>query len=264
MRFNFGFFLLFSLCFNFFNSYSQVNGVVKDGNSGELLVGARVEVMGGQRTASNVNGEFTLSVSKFPAWIKCSIAGYMSDSIQVRKAQEISFELFEQVIEMRAVVVSAGRRNQNIEDVSVSMEIITPELINNKGYSNLEQVVDQSPGVYAMDGQVSIRGGGGFAYGAGSRVLLLWNGIPMMSPDVGDAKWNSIPMEQASQIEIMKGASSVLYGSGALNGVISLSEKEPGPKGIFKAKIQSGIYDNPRRKSMRWWNKSLTFHLADL
>ena len=115
-----------------------------------------------------------------------------------------------------------------------------------------------------MDGQVSIRGGGGFAYGAGSRVLLLWNGIPMMSPDVGDAKWNAIPMEQASQIEIMKGASSVLYGSGALNGVISLSEKEPGPKGNLKAKIQSGIYDNPRRSSMKWWDKNPTFHLADL
>jgi iron complex outermembrane receptor protein len=223
-----------------------------------------VEVIGGQRTASDVNGNFILAVDEYPAWVKCSISGYMPDSIKINKPKTLNFELFEQVLEIRTVVVSAGRRNQNIEDVSVSMEIITPELINNKGYSNLEQVVDQSPGVYAMDGQVSIRGGGGFAYGAGSRVLLLWNGIPMMSPDVGDAKWNSIPMEQASQIEIMKGASSVLYGSGALNGVISLSEKEPGPKGTFKAKIQSGIYDNPRRKSMRWWNKNPTFHLADL
>tara|TARA_B100001287_G_scaffold275545_1_gene283404 strand:- start:18069 stop:20354 length:2286 start_codon:yes stop_codon:yes gene_type:complete len=242
-----------------------VTGTVKDGNSGELLVGARVEVMGGDlRTASDLNGEFELPLNQYPVWIKCSISGYMLDSIQVKKAQVIAFELFEQVLEIRTVVVSAGRRNQNIEDVSVSMEIITPELINNKGYSNLEQVVDQSPGVYAMDGQVSIRGGGGYAYGAGSRVLLLWNGIPMMSPDVGDAKWNSIPMEQTSQIEIMKGASSVLYGSGALNGVIALREKEPGPKGTLKAKIQSGIYDNPRRSSMKWWDKNPTFHLADL
>ncbi len=242
-----------------------MTGTVKDGNSGELLVGARVEVMGGDlRTASDLNGEFELPLNQYPVWIKCSISGYMLDSIQVKKAQVIAFELFEQVLEIRTVVVSAGRRNQNIEDVSVSMEIITPELINNKGYSNLEQVVDQSPGVYAMDGQVSIRGGGGYAYGAGSRVLLLWNGIPMMSPDVGDAKWNSIPMEQTSQIEIMKGASSVLYGSGALNGVIALREKEPGPKGTLKAKIQSGIYDNPRRSSMKWWDKNPTFHLADL
>jgi iron complex outermembrane receptor protein len=144
------------------------------------------------------------------------------------------------------------------------MEIIKPELINNKGFSNLEQAVDQSPGVYAMDGQVSIRGGGGFAYGAGSRVALLWNGVPIMSPDLGDAKWNAIPMEQTSQIEILKGASSVLYGSGALNGIIALTEKEPSPKGNFSAKVQSGVYGNPRRKSMQWWDKNPTFHLADV
>ena len=166
--------------------------------------------------------------------------------------------------EISDVVVTASRRNQNIEDVPISMEIIKPELINNKGFSNLEQAVDQSPGVYAMDGQVSIRGGGGFAYGAGSRVALLWNGVPMMSPDVGDAKWNAIPMEQAAQIEILKGASSVLYGSGALNGIIALTEKEPSPKGNFSAKVQSGVYGNPRRKSMQWWDKNPTFHLADV
>ena len=107
-----------------------------------------------------------------------------------------------------------------------------PALIANKGFTNLEQAVNQSPGVFTMDGQVSIRGGGGYAYGAGSRVMLLWNGIPMLSPDVGDVKWNAVPMEQASQIEILKGASSVLYGSGALNGIIALTEKEASKRKI--------------------------------
>jgi iron complex outermembrane receptor protein len=62
-------------------------------------------------------------------------------------------------------------------------------------------------------------------------------------------------MEQASQVEVMKGASSVLYGSGALNGVISLQEKEPSPKAETKIKLQYGVYDSPRRESMRWWGK---------
>ena len=258
--------ILFLSCFNllFFTSHSQVTGTIKDGNNGEELYGVRVEIQGGQKALSDVSGKFTLNPTTYPVWIKASLMGYMSDSLMVSGPQTLDFLLFEQVLEIKTVVVSAGRRNQDIEDISVSMEILKPELINNKGYANLEQAVDQSPGVYAMDGQVSIRGGGGYAYGAGSRVLLLWNGIPMMSPDIGDAKWNAIPMEQASQIEIMKGASSVLYGSGALNGVISLTEKEPNPKGELKAKIQSGIYDNPRRSSMKWWDKNPTFHLADL
>ncbi len=264
MRFHILFLLICSFNFIFFSNYSQVSGVVKDGHDDEQLYGVRVEIMGGKKTSTDVSGNYTLTPKSYPVWIKASLIGYMPDSVLVDAPKTVNFSLFEQVLEIKTVVVSAGRRNQNIEDISVSMEILKPELINNKGYSNLEQAVDQSPGVYAMDGQVSIRGGGGYAYGAGSRVLLLWNGIPMLSPDIGDAKWNSIPMEQASQIEIMKGASSVLYGSGALNGVIALTEKEPGPKGNFKAKIQSGIYNNPKRLSMKWWDKNPTFHLADL
>ena len=255
----FSIFLLFS-----FVNFAQIKGLVQDGTNKEALVGAKITLSNGQKAITNPLGNFELKPTVYPVLMKISMMGYISDSIKIFKDTTITFNLFSQVQEIKTVVVTAGRRNQDIEDVAVSMEIIRPELVNNKGLASLEQAVDQSPGVYSMDGQVSIRGGGGYAYGAGSRVMLVWNGVPMLAPDLGDAKWNSVPMEQASQIEILKGASSVLYGSGALNGIIAVTEKEPGPKGELKAKIQSGIYDDPRRKSMIWWDKNPTFHLADL
>ena len=235
-----------------------------DASNGDPIIGARIVLSSGQKSITSNSGEFILSNVKYPNSLVVSMMGFISETIKLSKDTLLTINLKTQVQEISDVVVTASRRNQNIEDVPISMEIIKPELINNKGFSNLEQAVDQSPGVYAMDGQVSIRGGGGFAYGAGSRVALLWNGVPMMSPDLGDAKWNAIPMEQTSQIEILKGASSVLYGSGALNGIIALTEKEPSPKGNFSAKVQSGVYGNPRRKSMQWWDKNPTFHLADV
>lgn len=164
----------------------------------------------------------------------------------------------------KGVVVSAARFEKNIEQVNISMEVLRPELIANKGFSNLEQAVGQSPGVFTMDGQVSIRGGGGYAYGAGSRVLLVWNGVPMLSPDIGDVKWNAIPMEHAAQIEIIKGASSVLFGSGALNGIIAMNEKEAPLDGALSVKVQSGIYGSPKRTSMKWWGAPPTFELIDV
>lgn len=255
----FSIFLLFS-----FVNFAQIKGLVQDGTNKEALVGAKITLSSGQKAITNPLGNFELKPTAYPVLMKISMMGYISDSIKIFKDTTITFNLFSQVQEIKTVVVTAGRRNQDIEDVAVSMEIIRPELVNNKGLASLEQAVDQSPGVYSMDGQVSIRGGGGYAYGAGSRVMLVWNGVPMLAPDLGDAKWNSVPMEQASQIEILKGASSVLYGSGALNGIIAVTEKEPGPKGELKAKIQSGIYDDPRRKSMIWWDKNPTFHLADI
>ena len=244
--------------------FSQTKGIVLDASNGDPIIGARIVLSSGQKSITSNTGEFILSNVKYPNLLVVSMMGFISETVKLSKDTLLTINLKTQVQEISDVVVTASRRNQNIEDVPISMEIIKPELINNKGFSNLEQAVDQSPGVYAMDGQVSIRGGGGFAYGAGSRVALLWNGVPMMSPDVGDAKWNAIPMEQAAQIEILKGASSVLYGSGALNGIIALTEKEPSPKGNFSAKVQSGVYGNPRRKSMQWWDKNPTFHLADV
>ena len=244
--------------------FSQTKGIVLDASNGDPIIGARIVLSSGQKSITSNSGEFILSNVKYPNSLVVSMMGFISETVKLSKDTLLTINLKTQVQEVSTVVVTASRRNQNIEDVPISMEIIKPELINNKGFSNLEQAVDQSPGVYAMDGQVSIRGGGGFAYGAGSRVALLWNGVPMMSPDLGDAKWNAIPMEQTSQIEILKGASSVLYGSGALNGIIALTEKEPSPKGNFSAKVQSGVYGNPRRKSMQWWDKNPTFHLADV
>ena len=244
--------------------FSQTKGIVLDASNGDPIIGARIVLSSGQKSITSNTGEFILSNVKYPNSLVVSMMGFISETVKLSKDTLLTINLKTQVQEISDVVVTASRRNQNIEDVPISMEIIKPELINNKGFSNLEQAVDQSPGVYAMDGQVSIRGGGGFAYGAGSRVALLWNGVPMMSPDLGDAKWNAIPMEQTSQIEILKGASSVLYGSGALNGIIALTEKEPSPKGNFSAKVQSGVYGNPRRKSMQWWDKNPTFHLADV
>ena len=238
---------------------AQVKGTVVDRLSNTPLIGAKLIAADGNKTLSDYEGKFELGCKTFPVKIIVSLLQYISDTVIVEKPGEITIKLREPEKDLDMVVVSAGRRKQAIEEVPVSMEIIKPQLIDNKGITDLEQAVDQAPGVFTMDGQVSIRGGSGFAYGAGSRVLLLWNGMPLLSGYAGDTQWNAIPMEQASQIEVMKGASSVLYGSGALNGVIALSEKEPGLKPETKAKVMSGFYDNPSRASLKWWSKAPMF-----
>ncbi len=242
---------------------SQVTGVVEDGETKEPIFGAKIMSSTGEKVLSDFDGSYSITPSSYPATLIIVAQSYVSDTTSVDGPGELNIKMKPPVLEIKNIVVSAGRRDQEIEDVAISMEIIRPELFDNKGLANLEEAVDQSPGVYAMDGQVSIRGGSGFAYGAGSRVLLLWNGMPLLSGDAGDTKWNAVPLEAASQIEIMKGASSVLYGSGALNGLISISEREPTLKGETRFKVQSGIYGNPRRESLKWWTRSPMFQQAE-
>ncbi len=246
-----------------FSIFSQVDGIVTDVATKEPIFGAKIVASSGQKTLSDLDGKFNLTVSEFPVNVIVTAQGYFNDTLTIAERGTLNVQLNSEVQEIKTVVVTAGRRDQDIENVAISMEIIRPELVDNKCLVDLEQAVNQSPGVFAMDGQVSIRGGSGFAYGAGSRVLLLWNGIPIISGDAGDAKFNTIPLENASQIEVIKGASSVLYGSGALNGIVSLSEREPSTKGELRAKVQAGIYDNPRRESLRWWSKNPMFYQAE-
>ncbi len=246
-----------------FLSFSQVNGKVQNTESKEPIVGAKIIASNGEKVLSDSDGKFGLLATEFPITLITSMISFENDTTIIEASGDIIISLGSPITNIGTVVVSAGRRTQKIEEVPISMEIIKTTMIDNKGITDLEQAVDQSPGVYAMDGQVSIRGGSGFSYGAGSRVLLLWNGVPMLSGDAGDTKWNSIPMEQTSQIEIMKGASSVLYGSGALNGIISLTEREPGPKADTRIKLMSGVYGNPKRETLKWWSTNPMFYQVE-
>lgn len=247
--------LIILLCSLSSTLFSQVTGKVIDAKTKEPLTGVKISVSDGSLMKSNGEGKFIINAKSYPITIVSSLIQFLNDTTKVNGPGEITIALSEPVTNFQTVVISAGKRKQAVEEVPVSMEIIKPQLIDNKGITDLEQAVDQTPGVFTMDGQVSIRGGSGFAYGTGSRVLLLWNGMPLLSGYAGDTQWNAIPMEQADQVEVMKGASSVLYGSGALNGVISLVEKEPKSDPEMKLKIQTGIYDNPRRESLKWWGK---------
>ena len=248
--------LVLSILFTSLNFQSQVSGKVIDGKSKEPISGAKVVSSDGIKLFSGADGQFTLNPKSFPITVVTSMIQFVNDTLVIAGPGEVKITLKEPIKDFQTVVISAGKRKQTVEEIPVSMEIIKPQLIDNKGITDLEQAVDQTPGVFTMDGQVSIRGGSGFAYGTGSRVLLLWNGMPLLSGYAGDTQWNAIPMEQASQIEVMKGASSVLYGSGALNGVIALSEKMPEPERETKIKVQYGFYDNPRRQSLKWWSRT--------
>ncbi|MEY4894172.1 MAG: hypothetical protein RL751_985, partial [Bacteroidota bacterium] len=247
--------LILFLLFGTASSWAQLLQIeVVDAQTNARLEESFALVKGSAPIKSN-NGIITIPQRALPYELIIKATFYIPDTIQINQAQTTTLKvaLQGQVQEQKNVVVSAGKRRQAIEEIPVSMEILRPQLIDNKGITDLEQAVDQTPGVYTMDGQVSIRGGSGFAYGTGSRVLLLWNGMPLLSGYAGDTQWNAIPMEQASQVEVMKGAASVLYGSGALNGVIALAEKEPTLTPVTRVKVQYGLYGAPRRSSLQWW-----------
>jgi hypothetical protein len=117
-------------------------------------------------------------------------------------------------------LVTASRYEQSVKRMMVSTEIIKPYLIQGKNTTMMDKLLDQVPSVNVVDGQVNIRSGSGWTYGAGSRVMVLVDDMPFLTGDAGNVKWNFVPIENVKQVEVVKGASSVLYGSSALSGIV--------------------------------------------
>src|SRR5690606_30947478 len=112
------------------------------------------------------------------------------------------------------------------------------------------------PGVDIIDGQANIRGGSGYSYGAGSRVLILLDDIPALQADAGTTNWNDFPIENIARIEILKGASSVLYGSSALNGIINVLTGYPTDKPETKAVLYYTHFMDPADPAKKWWTRA--------
>ena len=151
------------------------------------------------------------------------------------------------------VVIGSSRYLQALELQTLSIDVIKSTELIQRITPDLAKAVERLPGLTIIDGQASIRGGSGYAFGAGTRVLLIVDNQPLITADRNDIKWNYVPLELAEQIEVVKGASSVQYGSAALNGVIHVRTAYPGKDPETFVSTFGTTYDKPRDASMAWW-----------
>ncbi|MDD3876484.1 MAG: TonB-dependent receptor [Bacteroidales bacterium] len=258
MKRAFTLFILSLFPFILFSQTAKISGIVSDKKTRETLVGANIILDSSRGVATNENGIYSIEVEPGEHVIEYKFIGYKSEfkTVRLRAYEEltVNIRLEDESKVLDEVVVSAGRFEQKISDVTVSMEIIRATMIENTNTQSIETVVQQVPGIMIMDDQASIRGGSSYSFGAGSRVLLLVDDMPMLSGAMGDIKWNFAPVENIEQIEVMKGASSALYGSSALNGVIHIRTKYPKAQPETKLMFSSGIYMDPKRKEIANWD----------
>jgi len=245
-----------------------VKGTVRSAN-GELLPGVSIVADSLNGVTTGTDGSFSLLLTPAAHTLVFRLLGFKEltrkISLEGKSSDSLAVVLTESTRELGVVVVTAGRHEQKIEDVTVSMEVIKPSLVENTNATTMESVVDQVPGVNVIDGQANIRGGAGWSYGAGSRVLVLVDDMPQLSADAADAKWTFIPTENLEQIEVIKGASSALFGSSALNGVINFRTAYPRDTPQTKVGVYSGIYDKPilnygdTSYNLKWWGTTPQF-----
>jgi len=206
-------------------------------------------------------GNFCLVIDRGVHRVRSEFIGYekFEKELVVQAKETIELRLSPAENLLNLMVVSGTKYIKPIEKLTVSMEVIRGADLTRKITPNLSDAIERLPGVNILDGQASIRGGSSYAYGAGSRVLLVVDDMPLMTSDRNDIKWNFVPLELVDQVEVTKGASSVSYGASALNGVIQVRTLYPEGKTRTKASTFHMVYAQPAGEASKWWGKSTPY-----
>lgn len=260
-------FLLVVTTFNtsvFAQATGTITGIIADSITEESLLGVNVRAGTFAGTSDYIDGKYTLELPEGDHSIQFSYLGYAtktkSVTIQAGKTVVLNIQLGEEATMLETATVTTSKFAKSLGEVTVSLSVISPDLIENTNASAVNEVLDKVPGVNTMGDQVTIRGGSGFAQGTGSRVLILMDDLPVMQADAGLPNWGDLPTENIAQMEVLKGAASALYGSSAMNGVINIRTAYPVTKPLTKVSLFGTLYGDPADQKNKWWTaKNMPF-----
>jgi iron complex outermembrane receptor protein len=247
-----------------------LRGRVVDKTDGEGVIGASVVIPGTNiGTSTDINGNYVLrNVPASASKVTVSIVGYapITQPVKVGEGQTatMNFSLGQTTIMASEVVVGAALYKQDRLDIPVTTNVISKEKIKQEPNPTLDKAIEAVPGVLMTRAggqtasQVQIRGsntyqGGGIA----TRANAFYDGFPINAPQSGEIVWQTVNMNAADRVEVLKGAAATLYGSGAMGGVVSvtghLTDKEE-----FLAGSSIGFYDATPRGDLSNYRKGYT------
>ncbi len=243
-----------------FNASSQkvkLSGVVIDSLNKFPLPFATVQA-GSIGTITDLEGKFELSLEAGSYQIEISYVGFELKSVPVELNgdEKQSLTVYLNISEnlLKTATVTGSRYEKILAESVVSIEVLKKWFLENSNITNVEEVFSKIPGVQMLDGQPNIRGGAGWSYNAGNRVMLLIDDIPALQPDAGRAQWTDIPVENIAQIEVIKGAGSTLYGSAAMNGVINVRTAYATSQPETHLSLFHTRYDGYADKRKNWYS----------
>jgi outer membrane receptor protein involved in Fe transport len=209
----------------------RISGSVSD-STGAAVPRASVEFDSGGttvRTTTDVAGNFTVLSTQSHGTLSISSPGFSTARVEVPTATNGPLQIrLEPASVIERILVTED--DERIPSTPASQFAVSQREIDLSGALTIDDVLRQVPGfsLFRRSGGlsanptsqgVSLRGIG--ANGA-SRALVLLDGVPLNSPFGGWVYWNRLPRVNIESMQVYNGATSDLYGSGALGGVINI------------------------------------------
>lgn len=264
---------IFNLLFlvTLFSQNATLKGKVTDQNKeGVYATNVVIDAAKGWATQTDFDGNYTLSVPAGKYYVLFSFIGKKQNIKEVTlvagETKTLNTTMEDAEEEIGIVTVTGGKYEKKFGEEIVSMEVLAPSIIENN-VAQAEEALNKVPGYTQLGESPSIRGGSGWSATASSRVLFLVDGVPQLSPENGGVFMETLPLENIQQVEVIKGASSALYGSSALNGIINFITSWPTDSVPYR-RITTGIgmyqkftsnlikkrnNDPDRMENPNWW-----------
>ena len=143
--------------------------------------------------------------------------------------------------QLEEIVVTAQKRDESLQDVPVSIDVLSEDALDRAQFSDFRELAQLSPSINFQDGYMpsastfSIRGIGSYAFTGGIQpsVSLVYDGVPL-------ARAGEFVMDLAdlAQIEVLRGPQGTLFGANATGGVINVRTNQPTDE--FEGWIEAG------------------------
>ncbi len=206
----------------------KISGYVLD-QSQQAIPGATIKIMGTNvGVISGPDGFFKLVTDQANKLrLNIRFVGYDPVFISLKPNNGV-VELGNLILQeanntLKDVVVTATRKETNLEDVPVPMQIISKEAIQKTGVVRLNEILQEQTGLLIS----SDHGTGLQIQGLSSDYsLILIDGEPVIGRTAGTLDLSRITVNGIEQIEIVKGPTSSLYGSEAMAGVVNIITKK--------------------------------------
>ena len=252
--------------------WGKITGGVRDAETGEPIAGANIQItktlLGG---STNIRGRFIIQrVPSGKQFLRISCLGYRNEIVQVNVVRDstvsIDVALTPTAIPFEQVIVTGSRQQEDLQRAANSVSVISPGEIRRRNRNRIDESLQSIAGVTLIGENVNVRGGSGYTFlGLGaSRVLMLIDDVPVLTSDLGRANWDILPVTEVERVEVLKGAASVLYGSGGISGVVNVITKPPAVRPAFSFRQSVGVYDDPSISQWRWTDRTLHFTRTDL
>jgi outer membrane receptor for ferrienterochelin and colicin len=135
----------------------------------------------------------------------------------------------------RLKIISAGRISKNLDELPLTVYVVSHEEILRNQYTSLIDVLNSLPGITTSQPGTGELGESFQIWGLTGNLYtkILINGLPVKPSVVtGMPIGSQLPIRQADRIEVIYGTSSSVYGADAVSGVINIITKEA-DKGTF-------------------------------